>query len=70
MTKKRLGRGLDALIPLSEEEPSQASHGPQGIQQVNTADITPNPPQPRSSIVEDELQELAQSIKEHGVIQP
>lgn len=63
--KSGLGRGLDALIPQSETAlPSS------GITQVAIENITPNPHQPRARIDSGELEELAASIREHGVIQP
>ena len=61
---KRLGKGLDALIPsLDVEENDQVIEAP--IQQIR-----PNPYQPRKDFDEKSLDELADSIKEHGVIQP
>ena len=66
MSKKRvLGKGLGALIPVVEEKKSTAAS-----QQVSTSAIAPNPHQPRQSINPDALMELADSIKEHGLIQP
>lgn len=66
MTKKSgLGRGLDALIPRSDA--SQPAHG---ISQIPVENITPNPRQPRADFDPEELQQLAASIREHGVIQP
>jgi ParB family transcriptional regulator, chromosome partitioning protein len=66
MTRKSgLGRGLDALIPTGESEIPQG-----GINQIPLDNISPNPRQPRSRFDEDELDELAASIREHGVIQP
>lgn len=66
MTRKGgLGKGLDALIPdefLSGEEPVEKL--------APISMIVPNPLQPRSSMTEDNLMELAQSIKEHGILQP
>lgn len=62
--KGGLGRGLEALIPTGETPPES------GLSQVAVADISPNPRQPRSRFDESELQELALSIKEHGLIQP
>ncbi len=62
--KGGLGRGLEALIP-SGDTPRES-----GLSQVAVADISPNPRQPRSRFDESELQELAISIKEHGLIQP
>lgn len=64
MKRSGLGRGLDALIP-GNEEPSAA-----GVQEVDVSSITPNPYQPRQSMNEESLQELAASIKAHGVLQP
>jgi ParB family transcriptional regulator, chromosome partitioning protein len=61
--KSGLGRGLDALIPGDEEKAA-------GVQQVDVNLIVPNPRQPRQSMDQQALQELADSIKEHGVIQP
>ena len=61
MTRARgLGRGLSALIP-----PDIA-----GVDEVDLDLIVPNPQQPRFSISEESLQELTQSIREHGVLQP
>jgi ParB family transcriptional regulator, chromosome partitioning protein len=61
---KRLGKGLDALIPsLNVEENDQ-------IIEAQIQQIRPNPYQPRKEFDEKALDELAESIKEHGVIQP
>jgi ParB family transcriptional regulator, chromosome partitioning protein len=57
-----LGRGLDALIP------QQASG--QSVAQIPIDRIRPNPRQPRQSIDSAALQELADSIREHGLLQP
>ncbi len=66
MSKKRgLGRGLDALIPGGE---GAASGG--DVLQVPVEAIKPNPRQPRSAFDAEELQGLADSIREHGVLQP
>ncbi len=64
--KSGLGKGLDALIPLAEEE---AAAG-QGVTEVPLTSISPNPHQPRSPIRDQDLVELAASIEEHGIIQP
>jgi ParB family chromosome partitioning protein len=63
--KPRLGKGLDALIPPSDSAIRQAD-----VQQIAVADIQPNPRQPRSQIPDEQLNELADSIRTHGVIQP
>ena len=64
--KSRLGRGLDALIPMGEEHPGET----QGVVAVALDTIVPNPHQPRASIRDQDLVELATSIQEHGIIQP
>jgi len=68
MTKRRsgLGKGLDALIPSNRSDKIRE----QGIRTVPIEAIIPNPHQPRINFHEFELQELAQSILEHGVLQP
>jgi ParB family chromosome partitioning protein len=60
--RRALGRGLDALIPAAE---SRA-----GATEIPIAQVSPNPHQPRQTITEESLAELAASIREHGVIQP
>jgi ParB family chromosome partitioning protein len=61
---KRLGRGLDALIPsLSVNEDDK-------VIEIPLKELRPNPYQPRKTFNEDSINELAASIKEHGVIQP
>jgi ParB family chromosome partitioning protein len=65
MAKKALGRGLEALIPkrLIEEKKGSA-------QQVPLSKIKPNPFQPRKVFRSEDLQELVQSVKERGILQP
>lgn len=65
-----LGKGLDALIPAGAKVPPQAAAGSGGVQQVSVEAIQRNPRQPRIHFHEEELGELAASIREHGVIQP
>ncbi len=62
--KGGLGRGLDALIP-GDEGIAQA-----GAAQISIDSIQPNPRQPRREIIQSELEELAASIREHGILQP
>lgn len=62
--KGGLGRGLESLIPTGET-PRES-----GLSQVSVEDISPNPRQPRSRFDQVELQELTDSIKEYGLIQP
>lgn len=61
--KPRLGKGLDALIPAGER-PTE------GIREVPVHHILPNPHQPRTRLSEEELEELAASIRTHGLLQP
>jgi ParB family transcriptional regulator, chromosome partitioning protein len=58
--KTGLGRGLGALLPTSGES----------IQQLDVDLIAPNPDQPRKHFAADALEELAESIAQHGVLQP
>jgi len=65
MTRKSgLGRGLDALITVEGKAPST------GVEEIPVDVIAPNPRQPRSSYDQDDMEQLADSIREHGVIQP
>jgi len=65
MARRGLGKGLDALIP---GETTQEPSG--GTTQIPIDQIRPNPSQPRMEMTDEGLQELAASIKEHGIIQP
>lgn len=56
---------MDALLPTMESSLPES-----GIKLISTGDINPNPRQPRAKIDPAELEELALSIREHGVIQP
>jgi ParB family chromosome partitioning protein len=67
--KTGLGRGLDALIPSTEFVPEESGLQP-GVTQIDVDDILPNPRQPRSSFPVQEMEELAASIRQHGIIQP
>ncbi|MEX2161277.1 MAG: ParB/RepB/Spo0J family partition protein [Anaerolineales bacterium] len=63
--KIRLGKGLDALIP-----PGESALKASDVQLVAVDQIQPNPHQPRTAFPKDQLTELAESIRAHGVIQP
>ncbi len=72
--RKALGRGLTALIPVkvaSAPQPDRVE-APTGDEVTNLAIelIDPNPLQPRSVFQQDRLQDLAQSIRSNGIIQP
>ena len=67
--KKSLGRGLEALLGASE--PAQRTLKPdEAIHQLAIEKIGPGPFQPRRTIREEQLKELALSIEEQGIIQP
>lgn len=61
--KKGLGKGLGAL--LGTDEPISS-----GVTEVRITDIEPNANQPRKSFDDEKLAALAESIKQHGVVQP
>jgi ParB family transcriptional regulator, chromosome partitioning protein len=67
-----LGRGLDALIPGDDSRDGEQSglRTTQGVVQIPVDQIEPNPQQPRTNLDEESLAELADSIREHGIIQP
>jgi ParB family chromosome partitioning protein len=61
---KRLGKGLDALLPaLSINDDDK-------VVEIPLSQLRPNPYQPRRSFNDESINELAASIKEHGIIQP
>lgn len=73
--KRGLGKGFDALIPtdLFDEsfDPTAAQDGKvSDLRTIPVTDIAADPDQPRRFFGPDELMELANSIKEHGVLQP
>ena len=64
---KGLGRGLDALIPCAEFDEDNNNSG---LAIIEIEKILSNKKQPRKFFNDDKLAELAQSISEHGVVQP
>src|SRR6266498_2430275 len=66
MTRRALGRGLSALL---SDSVSVVAHGEE-LQEVDIDMIDPNPDQPRLRFNEDKLNELAQSIRTNGLVQP
>ena len=67
MERKALGKGLGALIP---EKAVESVLRKEEIIFVQSEQIRPNPFQPREQFDQQGIEELAQSIKEKGVIQP
>jgi ParB family chromosome partitioning protein len=78
VAKTRLGKGLGALLPDTEmETQTGAEKSPTGKAQSQSSEtfisldkLTANPGQPRKHFDKTELEELAASIKQHGIIQP
>lgn len=71
--RRALGRGLTALIQprdIPSRVPQQAAQASGGPQQVPIDLIDPNPVQPRSAFSPEKLEELAASIRTHGILQP
>lgn len=73
-SKRGLGAGIDTLIPKRQESDNSGKVETKTVvKEVDTIDINkiePNHSQPRKSFNEDALQELADSIKQHGMIEP
>lgn len=67
MVKKGLGKGLDALLPYGSF--GQNKYG-EAVALLPLDEILPNVHQPRKNFDGDKIRELAQSIAEHGVVQP
>ncbi|MCS6831246.1 MAG: ParB/RepB/Spo0J family partition protein [Armatimonadota bacterium] len=63
MNRRGLGKGLSALISAGEETS-------EGILEIPLSAIVPNPEQPRRQLDHESIEELAASIREHGVLQP
>jgi ParB family chromosome partitioning protein len=69
MTKVVLGKGLGALI--STNKPASPAAEPwERVERVALSEIQPSPLQPRKAFQSEHLQELIESIREHGIIQP
>ena len=68
--KKGLGRGLSALLGDAPRPADEASGRRDSVREVDIAQIRPNPAQPRQHFDEESLTELAESIRQHGVLQP
>lgn len=66
MKKRALGRGLSALLP----DNHQASTAAQAVVELPLDSVRENPLQPRRRFDQERLEELAASIREHGVVQP
>lgn len=71
---KGLGKGIDAMIPTIDSMPKgrmkKSIETEKGETYLNINEVEPNRDQPRKNFNEDALQELSESIKQHGIIQP
>ncbi|HSR00795.1 MAG TPA: ParB/RepB/Spo0J family partition protein, partial [Sphingomicrobium sp.] len=70
---KGLGMGLSALLGEAVRTPapgSQQADSRGGVREIETARIRRNPDQPRNQFNEEALEELTQSIRERGILQP
>lgn len=63
--KPALGRGLDAILIDNEEQKEES-----GVRMIRLSEVEPNPDQPRKIFDTEPLEALAESISQHGVIQP
>ena len=70
MKSMKLGRGLDALLGEMDEAYENEGSQRDEILEISLKDIRPNPFQPRKTFNEDALNELAESIKNDGLLQP
>ncbi len=64
MNRKSLGKGLEALIP------GAGRFGVRTVQEINVESLRPNSSQPRQEMNQENLDELTESIRLHGVLQP
>ena len=68
MKKKGLGRGLSALF--GDEKPLEKRQETSKSNMISISDLSRNPYQPRQNFKEEKLEELANSIRKNGIIQP
>lgn len=66
---RKLGRGLDALLPAARPA-ATAAYGERGVFMCPVERIVPQKGQPRQHFDEKQIEELSQSIREHGLIEP
>ena len=67
MAKKALGKGLGALMDIREEIEQEQQ---KAVNEVDIQLIDINPNQPRKNFDAEKLRELADSIRQHGILQP
>ena len=70
MAKSGLGKGLGALISAAPSRPSPEPDSGERVEQISLANIVPSPLQPRREFQREALEELVDSIRQRGIIQP
>jgi len=70
MARSGLGKGLGALIGTPAVAPRADAESGERVHQLNLASIVPSALQPRKDFAREALQELIESIRQHGIIQP
>ena len=70
MAKSGLGKGLGALISAAPARPSLDPESGERVEQISLANIVPSPLQPRREFAREALEELVDSIRQRGIIQP
>lgn len=77
MVKRGLGRGLDSLLKAYDEEPVQENKSVTknelrngDVEKINITEVYANPNQPRKTFDKESLDELTESVRVHGLIQP
>ena len=68
--KRGLGKGIDSLIPTDSKLKNEDKSESKSVSMLRISDIEPNKSQPRKMFNEDRLNELAESIKQHGIVEP
>lgn len=69
--RRALGRGLDALLPAApSKSPAAQTYGDKSVFQCAIEKVVPQKGQPRQFFAKDKIEELAASIKEHGLLEP
>ena len=68
--KRGLGKGIDSLIPTDSKLKNEDKSESKSVSMLRISDIEPNKTQPRKMFNEDRLNELAESIKQHGIVEP
>lgn len=70
MTKQALGKGLGALIRKTPPAPTVTPDDSKRVREVPIDLVVPSPLQPRTQFIESPLDDLVESIRHHGIIQP